>query len=85
MERTCLRCGWVHFGISRVKAEEEVKRFNDYFDAANAETRLTFGNQRASIERYEECSRCGAPYTRFRDAVAGDAPNGVTIPPIIED
>ena len=79
MERTCLRCGWVHFGIPRAKAEEEVKRFNDYFDAANAETQLTFGNHSACIAKYEKCSQCGAPYTRFRDAVAGDAPAGVTI------
>ena len=29
--RTCLKCGWVHFGVTRAFAEDEVARFNAYY------------------------------------------------------
>jgi hypothetical protein len=82
-ERTCLKCGWVAFGVSRVYAEAEVSKFNDFFDKADAATRESYGNRRSSIANYERCMLCGNSHTNFRDAKPGDCPDGCTMSPIL--
>ena len=71
--RTCNNCGWVHFGVTRAHAAEEVARFNEQFYPA----------QKSSITQYERCERCGGSYLNFRVALSGDCPDGCTIGPII--
>lgn len=83
IERTCLRCGWVAFGVSREHAEIQVKQFNDWIEAQPAETQAMYGNRRSCIEGYEFCFRCGGPHKNFRDAKPGDCPDGCTLQPII--
>lgn len=82
-ERTCLRCGWVHFAVSRAHAEDEVASFNRFFDAADVETKAAFGNRHSSMKSYEHCMLCGAPHTEFRDSKPGDCPEGCTLNPIL--
>jgi hypothetical protein len=82
-ERTCLKCGWVAFGVTREYAEDEVERFNAFFDASDAETREAYGNRHSTIKAYEHCMLCRGPWTNFRDAVEGDCPIGCTLNPII--
>ena len=82
-ERTCNACGWVHFGVSREYAEGEVKKFNAFYDKADAETKASYGNKRSSIGNYEVCMRCGGPWTNFRDSKPDDCPRGCTLNPII--
>jgi hypothetical protein len=82
-DRTCLKCGWVAFGVSRVYAEDEVNRFNEYFKTLDQEWKANFGGKPSSITLYERCFHCGGPHTNFRDALPGDAPDGVTMSPII--
>jgi len=81
--RTCNACGWVHFGVTRRSAEDEVKRFNDYFEAAAQNVRDLFGNTPSSIANYERCARCGGSHTDMHDAERGDCPDGCTLQPII--
>jgi len=81
--RTCLKCGWVHFGVSRKYAETEIDSFNTFFDKASQDVKDSYGNRRSNIKHYERCFYCSGPYTNFRDAKPGDAPDGVTMQPII--
>jgi hypothetical protein len=83
--RTCLRCGWVHNGVTRQYAEAEVARFNEYFDNLTVHQQVTwYGGKKSCIENYENCFRCGNSFREFRLSVAGDAPMGVTIQSIID-
>lgn len=82
-ERTCNRCGWVAFGVTRAFAEAGVRRFNAFFDSSSDAVRESYGNRRSVIANYERCHRCGGPHTDFRDAVDGDCPVGCTLSPII--
>lgn len=83
--RTCNKCGWVHFSVTRTYAEDQIKEFNDYFQTLSKEDQMLFyrGNL-ASISSYEECFRCGNNYKNFRDSVTSEIPNGSTIQPIIK-
>ena len=81
---TCNKCGWVHFVYTRVEAEEEVRRFNEYFDSLPPKKQKDYYGNHASIALYEQCFRCGGSYTDFRHFKEGDCPDGCTIQPIIE-
>lgn len=80
---TCSACGWVHFGVTRAHAEEEVAKFNAYFEAQAQNVRDLFGNTPASIKTYERCFSCGGAHTNMRESKPGDCPDGCTIQPII--
>lgn len=85
-ERTCNKCGWVHFGVSIEKAEHEVKRFNEmYYELTQAEKQRYYGNKPATMESYEKCFLCGNSYKDFREAKEDDCPMGCTLGPILED
>lgn len=84
--RTCNKCGWVHFGVSRKYAEDEVANFKVYFDSLPKEKQDDFyGGKPSNIKNYEHCMFCHGPYTNFRDAKYGDCPDGCTINPIINE
>jgi len=84
MNRTCNKCGWVHFAVTREHAEEEVRRFNEYFDGLTEEKQQDYySGNKSSIKSYEKCFCCGNEYTNFRESVDGDCPVGCTIQPII--
>lgn len=79
---TCLNCGWVHMGITREHAEQEVARFNAYYATLTPEKQQDYyGGKPSRIESYIGCFRC--TQTRFREAVPGDCPDGSTIQPVI--
>jgi hypothetical protein len=83
-EQTCNKCGWVAFGVTRQFAEDAVKSFNEHYASLSAEQQEDFyGGRGSSIKNYECCFYCGGPYTNFRNAKLGDAPNGVTLQSII--
>ncbi len=82
-EVTCNNCGWVHFQVSRRYAEEEVRKFNDYFYKQTPEVQGHFGGKPSSVSHYEKCKRCGGDYKNFRDGVEGDSPIGCTLNPVI--
>jgi len=82
MNRTCKRCGWVHFAVTREFAEKTVAKFNEFYDRQPEAVQQSF-SRRASIVSYECCNVCGNPHTNFRDAADGDCPRGVTMGPII--
>lgn len=80
----CLHCNWVHMGVSREYAEEQVAKFNEYFENLSPEQReLYYNDKPASITSYEECNCCGGSWENFRLAKNGDCPAGCTIGPII--
>ena len=83
-ERTCLKCGWVHFGVSREFAQDEVARFNShYVKLSPQEQEQYYGGKPASITAYERCMACGNGWENFRDFQPGDCPDGCTLNPII--
>jgi hypothetical protein len=80
---TCLKCGWVYFEVTREYAENEVKKFNEYFNGLTKEKQDEYyGGRGSSIKTYEQCW-CGSDYKNFRDSKEGDCPNGVTMSPMI--
>jgi len=79
---TCNNCGWVHFGIARKSAEEEVENFNLFYDSLNEE-RKSWYSGKSKIENYEKCFNCGGGYENFRKSKNEDCPVGCTIQPII--
>jgi protein-arginine kinase activator protein McsA len=81
---TCNKCNYVHFSVTREYAEDEVKRFNDYFNALSLEKQyLYYGGKGSDIKQYEQCMVCSNSYKDFRLSKPGDCPNGCTISPII--
>lgn len=77
-------CGWVHFGVSKSDAENEVKLFNEYYDSLDKERQdKYYGGKPASIETYLHCFRCGKDYKKCVDASPDDIPEGSTIQPIM--
>ena len=80
--RTCNNCGWVHFGVTRKHAEDEVKRFNEFYHTQSKEVQDMYGGE-SSIKNYEYCFRCGGLHTNMRVTKDGDCPGGCTIQPII--
>ena len=83
-ERTCLKCGWVAFGVSRGWAENQVRQFNDFAKTEEHAKSMGYGGL-SKISDYERCFRCGGNYINFREAKEGDSPPGVTISPIINE
>jgi len=85
-ERTCNKCGWVHFGVTYEFAQNEVDSFNAMYDElTESEKQRYYGGHGASIKNYENCLFCGNSWKDFRDAKDDDCPDGVTMGPIIFD
>lgn len=80
---TCTKCGWVHMGVTREYAERSVAEFNAFYYSAEPKVQECYGGP-ATIETYEVCFLCGTSYKYTRPTIAGDAPDGVTIQPIID-
>lgn len=82
--KTCNKCGWVHFGVTRAHAESEVASFKEHFDGLSKQDQDDlYGGKPSSIQDYDTCHKCKGPYTDFRDARHGDVPDGCDIGPII--
>ena len=81
---TCNKCGTVAMQVSRKYAEDEVRRFNTFFDTLEKSVKEDFyGGRKSSLRQYLACW-CGNNYKNFRDAVEGDCPEGCTLSPIID-
>lgn len=79
---SCKKCGWVHMAMTQDQAVQAIDRFNAYFDTLTPEEQQDFyGGKKSSIQDYMRCHRCGNK--DFRPYKEGDAPDGVTIGPII--
>ena len=84
--RTCKTCGWVAFPVTREYAEDEVKRFNEYYDMLSAEEKEDYyGSKSSTIDNYERCFFCRGSYKNFRESEPGDCPLGCTLQPIITE
>lgn len=85
--RSCKKCGWVHFAVTRRFAQSEVKKFNEYFNSLSEENRqLYYGNRPSSMATYDKCSRCGGSYKDFEPTASHkfEIIRGCTIGPIIK-
>lgn len=83
--RKCDSCGWIHFSVTRQYAEDEVKKFNDYYDTLTKEMQQeNYGGRGSSIVSYERCGFCGGSYKNFVDALDSEIRMGSTVSPIIE-
>lgn len=74
----CPRCGWLHFAVSAESARQQVAD-------ANAHLRSLGEPERASLDSYMHCFRCGEDTAGFLPAVESDAPSGVTIQPVVTE
>lgn len=80
----CIFCSWVHFEVSKKRAEDEVQEFNKFFEALTPHEKREFSaHKKSDIENYRHCGRCGAWYRMFADANETDFPSGAIIYPII--
>jgi ribosomal protein L37E len=78
----CRGCGWASYAVTRAWAEEQITRFNAYYESADEATRSSFGGP-SSPSDYR-CLRCDG--TAFRPALPEDRiPNYVTLSPVICD
>lgn len=78
----CRGCGWASYAVTRAWAEQQITRFNEYYHAADEETRSHFAGP-SSLEQYR-CLRCDG--TAFRPVLPEDGiPDGVTLNPVIAD
>lgn len=69
-------------GVTREYAENEVKRFNEYFATLSKEKQdLYYSGKPSSIEAYEHCFRCGKPSDM--QLPTRDIGDGHTIQPVI--
>lgn len=86
-ERTCNKCGWVHFAVTREHATREVAEVTSYLRSLTQKERDDYygGKAAGDIRNYERCMLCGGSHTNFRDAVEEDCPVGCTLSPIITD
>lgn len=82
MNVTCDQCGWVHFAVTRVQAQEAIDNFNAYFAKLSARDKRMYGNREVSMKDYECCFICGAGAT-FHPSQPDDCPDGCTIQPTV--
>lgn len=78
----CLKCSWVHAGISEADAIAAVAEFNKYYATLSRDAQDKSGGEQ-SLEMYRQCFRCGAPSDTFVPAAPGDAPLGCTLQAVI--
>lgn len=78
---TCDDCSRVSFAVTREYAEDEVRRFNAYYDNLDSETQSHFGGP-SSLDHYV-CLSCGG--NSFHPATVGDQKRagGHTINPVV--
>ena len=82
IEVACTSCGWVHMGLTREYAQQEVDKFNAWFDQQPSDVQANYRG-RSLIGGYEGCFRCGK--NEFRPSKDGDCSAGCTIQPVIYD
>ena len=80
---TCVRCGRVHYAVTRTEAQRLVDDFNAYLQTLSNSQRARYGNQESTIAQYERCRHCGTA-AEVRPAKPEDGPAGGTIGPIID-
>jgi hypothetical protein len=82
----CNKCDYVAFEVTREYAEDEVTRFNEYFDSLTKDQQDDYYNgNKASIVFYEHCFNCNNRHSDFREATDKDheRANGHTLQPVI--
>lgn len=83
MNVKCNKCKWVHFVVSRNHAEDEVAKFNLFYNGLSDGRKENY-NGPSKIENYEGCMLCGNNYKNFIDAEEKDVPMGATLNPILD-
>ncbi len=79
----CVRCGKVHYAITRAEAQRLVDDFNQYLETLSEAQRVNrYGPQRANVSSYERCRHCGAA-AEVRPTKPEDGTAGETVGPIL--
>jgi hypothetical protein len=78
---TCDDCSRVSFAVTREYAEDEVRRFNAYYETLDSETQSHFGGP-SSLDNYV-CLSCGG--SSFHPATVSDQKRaeGHTVNPVV--
>jgi hypothetical protein len=78
----CNKCNWTSFAVSREYAEDEVKRFNEYFDTLSPEVQQQcYGGKGSSLSNYRCLVCCGTDFTPGYTARDGSTLNPVIYEP----
>ena len=87
--RTCNKCEWIHFGVSRTYALDQVAEFNAYYRKLTKEEQMDFyGGEPSHLAQYERCFLCGNSHRDFHDTTKAEETalgQGHTIQPIINE
>lgn len=80
----CNKCKTPAFAVSRFYAEQEIKRFNEYFySLTEIERSQYYGDKPSNISNYENCMYCNSYYKSFRIPRDGELRTGESLGPII--
>ena len=78
---TCNDCARVSFAVPRAYAEDEVRRFNEYYNTLDEKTKSHFGGE-SSLTNYATCL-CGCSEFHPATEVERKRANGHTINPVV--
>ena len=82
----CSKCGHIHFMVTREYAQNEVERFNEYFNSLSKEKQESYyGGNPSNIASYERCLMCSETHKTAIDCEEWEIPMGVTLNPMIKD
>lgn len=78
----CLKCGWISFAVSQAFADEQNKKWREFWDQMKPEDREKFYDNEYSEHSYT-CMVCGG--TSFRLATEEELAKiyGCTISPVV--
>jgi hypothetical protein len=77
----CKNCSWISFAVTREFAENEVNRFNEWFDKQPPETQECYSGH-SSVDDYTCLHCCRSDFRPFDPTIDPDI-TGSTIGPVI--
>ena len=78
---TCDDCARVSFAVPRAYAEDEVRRFNEYYNTLDEKTKSHFGGE-SSLTHYATCL-CGGSEFHLATEAERKRAGGHTINPVV--
>lgn len=83
--RTCKKCGWVHFGVSKQYAKDQSRRFVSWHERQPTDVQECYGKTTLKdlYITYLTCQLCQNSWRNFRPFEERDCPIGCTFGPIV--
>lgn len=85
---TCKKCGWSFFKVSKEFMTREIKKFLDFYNSADDETKSHYGNvtPERMLDEYTKCALCNSSHKNMRpyDSKQDNNLEGHTIGPMLD-